>query len=155
MNEDMKMMSDNSKEMGGGKKSSIGYKILRVVVIIILCASVLGGGAYGAVKLFTTGPRPKMKAPIKKSPLVRVEEISRGTEQVFVKAMGTVIPARQIILKSRVSGEVVSVHPDFSESFRRIRAWTPRMGLLTYARYIRQGDPCERIRWVYPGRENP
>jgi RND family efflux transporter MFP subunit len=34
--------------------------------------------------------------------------------RVVVRAMGTVIPAREIVLKSRVSGEVTSIHPGFT-----------------------------------------
>jgi RND family efflux transporter MFP subunit len=35
--------------------------------------------------------------------------------QIIVTAMGTVIPAREVVLKSRVSGEIVKIHPEFTE----------------------------------------
>ena len=37
------------------------------------------------------------------------------THEVIVSAMGTVIPAREIVLESRVSGEIVFIHPEFTE----------------------------------------
>ena len=37
------------------------------------------------------------------------------THEVIVSAMGTVIPAREIVLESQVSGEIVFIHPEFTE----------------------------------------
>jgi RND family efflux transporter MFP subunit len=47
-------------------------------------------------------------------PLVQVVEVQPDEERVVVPAMGTVIPAREIVLESRVAGEIVSVHPEFT-----------------------------------------
>jgi RND family efflux transporter MFP subunit len=47
-------------------------------------------------------------------PFVRMVSVYPDTREVVVPAMGTVIPAREIVLESRVSGEIVAIHPEFT-----------------------------------------
>jgi RND family efflux transporter MFP subunit len=48
------------------------------------------------------------------TPLVQVVAVAPGDYAVTVSAMGTVIPAREIILEARVAGEIVAMHPNFT-----------------------------------------
>jgi RND family efflux transporter MFP subunit len=41
--------------------------------------------------------------------------VQPDTHEVIITAMGTVIPAREIVLESQVAGEIVFVNPEFSE----------------------------------------
>ena len=47
--------------------------------------------------------------------VVQVETVQPSAYQIVVTAMGTVIPDREIVLKPRVSGEIVEIHPEFTE----------------------------------------
>jgi len=85
------------------------------VVKILLCLIVLSAGLAGASYMAQTAPKARKRPPRNKTPLVRTLEVARSTEKVMIDAMGTVIPARQIQLKSRVAGEIVSTHPEFNE----------------------------------------
>jgi len=48
-------------------------------------------------------------------PLVRVEMVQQANERAIVRAMGTVVPALEMVLKSRVPGEIIATHPEFIE----------------------------------------
>ena len=56
------------------------------------------------------------RKPLKKQVLI-VETISikPGNHQTSIRAMGTVLPDREVILKSKVAGEVISIFPGFVE----------------------------------------
>lgn len=85
------------------------------VVKIILCLIVLSAGLAGASYMTHTAPKAMKRPPRNETPLVRTLEVARSTEKVIMRAMGNVIPARQIRLKSRVSGEIISTHSEFDE----------------------------------------
>jgi RND family efflux transporter MFP subunit len=85
--------------------------MVRIVVSLVILIIGVGTASY----LKNSAPRTQKRPPVKLSPTVQVE-IVRSTEyQIVVKAMGTVIPDREVVLKSRVSGEVVDIHPEFTE----------------------------------------
>ena len=62
-----------------------------------------------------SAPRTKKRPPVKLSPTVLIQTVKPSGYQIIVTAMGTVIPAREVVLKSRVSGEIVEIHPEFTE----------------------------------------
>jgi RND family efflux transporter MFP subunit len=49
------------------------------------------------------------------NPLVSVISVRPETHTVTVRVMGTVVPAKELTLKSRVAGEIVQMHPEFTE----------------------------------------
>ena len=57
----------------------------------------------------------KKHIPFKRVPAVQVLELLPTAYQIVLSATGTVRPARQMTLRSRVSGEVVAVHAEFKE----------------------------------------
>ena len=85
------------------------------IVKIFLCLLVLSAGVAGASYINKTAPKPSKRPPPRTAPLVKTQVVQPSAEQITVYAMGTVIPARRIVLKSRVSGEIVSIHPEFTE----------------------------------------
>ena len=80
----------------------ISVKLL-LPIVILLC-----GGFYTA-HLLKTSPEVKRKPQTKEPKLVEVVSVDRCDVPVIVKAMGTVIAAREVELKPQVSGKVIDV----------------------------------------------
>ncbi|MCK5098568.1 MAG: efflux RND transporter periplasmic adaptor subunit, partial [Desulfobacteraceae bacterium] len=58
-------------------------------------------------------PKMKRKPHKRQAPFVEAITVKPGSYQSWVYVMGTVIPDKEIILKSKVSGEVTFTSPDF------------------------------------------
>jgi RND family efflux transporter MFP subunit len=84
-------------------------------VIALLCLAIICVGVAGYMMMLKSSPKARKRPPVKMIPLVTVQKIFPKTQRVTVKAMGTVVPAKELTLKSRVSGEIVQVHPEFTE----------------------------------------
>ncbi len=82
---------------------------------ILLALLIVGAGIAGAAYLKQTAPTTKKRPPAEWVPVVKTEPLESTTYRVAVSAMGTVVPARQVVLRSRVSGQVESIHPEFTE----------------------------------------
>jgi RND family efflux transporter MFP subunit len=82
---------------------------------LIICIFILGLGLAGAGYIQKTTPRAQKRPPERTIALVRTQALHADTHQVTVTAMGTVVPAREITLKSRVGGQIQSLHPEFVE----------------------------------------
>jgi len=108
-------MSDNKlSNTLTGKQSNPGGRrrpILRIVISLIILSVGVGTASY----LKNSAPRTKKRLPTKPTPVVQVETVQPSGYQIVVTAMGTVIPDREIVLKPRVSGEIVEIHPEFTE----------------------------------------
>jgi len=87
----------------------------RVFLNILLSLAVIGAGIAGAAYITKTAPKAQRRSPQKTTPLVQVVRVQPETREVSVSAMGTVIPAREIVLESQVAGEIVFVHPEFTD----------------------------------------
>jgi len=122
-------MPDDIK-IKGTKTGQPPFRWSRCLVRGILCLIILIAGIAGASYITKTAPKAGKRPPRKEAPLVRVKEVSPSLETVIVRAMGTVIPARQVMLKSRVPGEVIKTHPEFTEG-----------GLLQKGDQVLQLDP--------------
>jgi RND family efflux transporter MFP subunit len=93
-----------------GKSRRRLFRILPPALVIL--------GLVGAVILVRTAPRAERKQPPPMRSLVRVVQPEPSDQPVIVRAMGSVIPAREVDLKSRVTGEVIWTHPEFKEGAR-------------------------------------
>ena len=102
-----KRKENSGKEKSGMQKRSRAYFLIPLMIIAI--------GAAVAFLIIKTSPQPRKATPQKALPQVRVETIRLEKEEVTLSAMGTVVPALRLELKSQVDGEVVSVHPEFVE----------------------------------------
>lgn len=105
------MMSDNKQLNDPGVKPSGLTRKARLVI----CLAILAFGVAVAVYIQKTKPKAARKPPAKMTTLVTVRKVFPDTQQMVVTAMGTVVPALETVLKSRVAGEVVAVHPEFIE----------------------------------------
>ncbi len=86
-------------------------RLLRILVAVLLVCAGLAGAAY----LKKTAPRSRKRPPAKIVPVVEVQPLRAVRHRVVLHVMGTVVPARQVVLKSSVSGRVIRVNPEFSE----------------------------------------
>lgn len=78
----------------------------------LLPVAVLAVGAAATVWLLQTGPQAKSRPPVPNALLVEVTPIVFAPGRTVVEAMGTVMAARQVELRPRVSGEVVEMTPN-------------------------------------------
>ncbi len=88
---------------------------LSILFRVVICIILLAGGIAGATYFKNSAKKAKRRPPKKMIPLVQVKEVHPGKHKVIVSAMGSVVPARQLKLKSRVSGEVTWLNPEFVE----------------------------------------
>lgn len=82
---------------------------------LIGCTMIIVMGVAGASYIKKTAPRAQKRPPERAVALVKTQPLLPDTHQVSVAAMGSVIPAKEITLKTRVSGEIQFVHPEFVE----------------------------------------
>ena len=88
---------------------------LAILIRAVICMILLAGGIAGAAYFKNTAPTAKKKPPKKMVPLVEVRELYPVPYKVIVHAMGSVVPARQMTLKSRDSGAITWIHPEFMD----------------------------------------
>jgi RND family efflux transporter MFP subunit len=60
-----------------------------------------------AVGLYMNSPTTKKSKPKRPIPIVETVNLSLRSEQVYIEAFGTVIPAKQIALRSEIEGRII------------------------------------------------
>ncbi len=85
------------------RKKSIYPILVKLLLPIIILA--IGGVALAYFK--ATAPTFTRKPPQRQVRLVEVQKVDRTAARTYINAMGTVVPSREVTLKSRVSGSVV------------------------------------------------
>jgi RND family efflux transporter MFP subunit len=101
----------NRKSASVGKPRSTRRLFLNIILSLAVISAGIAGGAY----ITKTAPKAKRRPPQNMTPLVQVVRVQPDTHEVIVSAMGTVIPAREIDLESQVAGEIIFIHPEFTE----------------------------------------
>ena len=86
----------------------------RLFINIFLSLLVIIAGIAGAAYISKSAPKARKRPPTQMTPLVQVISVNPDNHGVIISAMGTVIPAREIILEARVAGEIVAIHPEFT-----------------------------------------
>jgi RND family efflux transporter MFP subunit len=61
-----------------------------------------------------TKPKVNRRPPVKMAPLVKTVPLQLETHKVTVPAMGSVIPAREMVLRVPVAGEIINISPEFT-----------------------------------------
>lgn len=64
-----------------------------------------------AYLMVVTSPKAERKAKPRVARLVQVESLKSADHSVIIKAWGEVIPAKTVLIKPLVSGEIISVNP--------------------------------------------
>jgi len=80
-------------------------KGIRAVIAIVIVAGGVGVNKY----LVSTKPQPKKSALVDKGTVVEVAEVTQSSSRITVRARGTVMPARQVVLGTEVGGKVINV----------------------------------------------
>ena len=88
--------------------------IVRILIPIVLIILAVGVGKI----IIKTAHKPKRKHPQKNAYQVEVKTLKAIDQAVHVRVTGTVIPARKITLRARVSGEIIKVSPNFIDGGR-------------------------------------
>jgi len=76
---------------------------MRFIVSIMVVLVAVGA----AVGLYMNSPKTIKKKPTRPVPLVQTVVIAPRSEQVYIEAFGTVIPAKQVALRSEVEGRII------------------------------------------------
>lgn len=81
---------------------------------LIICAVLILIGVLVVVLIFNTEPKAKREAASKRAPmLVEVIEADYGDFRPIISAMGEVRAAESLMLRPRVSGQVIKIADDF------------------------------------------
>ena len=96
---------DQTETFGTSRKS---LKIILPVLILIIAIAV-------ALYIGSTAPKASRTPPVREAPLVETLPARHTSERIIIPAMGSIIPAREITLKSQVSGDIVKINPRFTE----------------------------------------
>ncbi|MFB6355259.1 MAG: efflux RND transporter periplasmic adaptor subunit [bacterium] len=85
-----------------------------IVKTIFICLFLIAGGASTIWYIFYSQPEPRRGDRPEPSPvLVDTKNVDTGTFRPTIEAMGTVRPTQEIVLRPRVSGEVVQRADNF------------------------------------------
>ncbi|MBC2711934.1 MAG: efflux RND transporter periplasmic adaptor subunit [Desulfosarcina sp.] len=102
------MTQSNETAVGANRRNR-----WRWAATFLLCLVIIGVGLGLAEYIKKTSPKAQKRVPERNIPRVETLALFPGDHQVSVNAMGSVVPAREMTLKSRVSGQVESIHPEF------------------------------------------
>lgn len=109
------MENNNTQAPDRSRKRASKKGTLSILIRAVICIIILAGGIAGATYFKNTAPKAKKRPPKKMIPLVEVSRVHPGPHKVIVAVMGSVVPARHMTLKSRVSGQITWTHPEFME----------------------------------------
>lgn len=84
-------------------------KTVKIIVPIVFIALAMGVG----VLIIKSTKKPERTRPPRTAYAVDVVPLKAGRQVVKLRATGTVIPSTAITLRSRVSGEIIDVSPEF------------------------------------------
>ncbi len=88
---------------------------MRKLPIPLICGAVILLAIIIAAVLIITAPKAEKQRPPKSAALVETQLLASGNETVVLELTGTVVPAEKIVLRPRVSGEVVAISTNFIE----------------------------------------
>jgi len=88
--------------------------ILRVLTKLIIAVIIVVLTVLAIKTVIATKPKAKKRAVKKMIPVVETISIAPQVHQVKLETMGTIKPAKAIILKTRVKGQITSLHPQFA-----------------------------------------
>ena len=93
------------------KQHPLWVRIIGILVMIILAVAIVAAGVLIASNMIKNKPKSKRQRPPQQVRLVEVIPMERQDVLVNVVALGTVLPACQVDLKSQVAGEIIAMNP--------------------------------------------
>ncbi len=88
---------------------------MRKLPIFLLGAGILGAGAAVGVYFMKNKPKAERRMRVRLTPIVECADLTKGERRIRLELLGQIIPARQVVLQSRVGGEIVGVHTNWIE----------------------------------------
>jgi RND family efflux transporter MFP subunit len=85
-------------------------KLIRFIYNGLLPLALIAGSFYGSYILLRTPPRAKKVQPAAVAPVVGVTHIVSQDADVFIEAFGTVIPAKEVTLRTEVGGRIHEIN---------------------------------------------
>lgn len=124
------MQSESNLPGGAGpeRASGPGKHVLRIGLPL----AVVGLGVVLFLWLKTTSPKVERRAPAERVTLVEVLETEVGSAPTLIQAMGTVVPAQEVVIRPQVSGTIVDMADEFEPG-----------GLLQAGQEILRIDPTD------------
>jgi RND family efflux transporter MFP subunit len=110
-----KSTTENETERIDGRTTAPTSLKGRRLLNLLLSLLIIVIGLVVATYVTHKAPKAQKRAPVKIIPVVEVQVVQPGEHRIMVPAMGTVVPARELVLKAQVSGKVLSLHPEFIE----------------------------------------
>ena len=114
--------------LGFPKKTKLEYLhglsskfLIMKILKIILPFIVVGLAIFIGIKLMKTSPQAKRRRPAKVKTLVEAINLTSCNHQIILNTMGTVIPAREVELYPRITGELIEVSPKMIPGGRFIK----------------------------------
>jgi len=95
----------------GGKRENKPPHFLRR---IIYCTIIILAGVLIARYLIATKPKITKRPPEITPPLVNVVTLQPRSHTIRIEAMGSVVPSREIVLKTPVAGEILTLNDEFT-----------------------------------------
>jgi len=89
------------------------YTLFGRILIVIISLCFIGGGVGGFLYFKNQKVKMKRRPPKQQAVMVETMVMKAGDYQSSILAMGTVVPDKQVVLKSKVTGEIISISDGF------------------------------------------
>ncbi len=89
------------------------YTLFGRILIVIISLCFIGGGVGGFLYFKNQKVKMKRRPPKQQAVMVETMVMKAGNYQSSILAMGTVVPDKQVVLKSKVTGEIISISDGF------------------------------------------
>jgi RND family efflux transporter MFP subunit len=86
---------------------------MRKTITALTCIGLLIVALAGAIIFVKTAPKAQKRRPPKMAPTVETQPLTPTRATVVLELAGTVVPAEEVLLRSRVGGEIISMAKGF------------------------------------------
>lgn len=107
----MNQTAYENKQTPENKKPNIFILLIKSLIPFVLIAA----GVLGAIIFVKTKPVQEKQAPKAEVSMVETTIAHYKNHPVQIEVTGTVIPAQEVQLKARVSGEIIKINSDFQD----------------------------------------
>jgi len=95
-----KPISERHNEQSKGRDAPLTSLKGRRLLNVLLSLLVIVLGLVVAIYITHKTPKAQKRAPVKAIPLVEVQVVQPADHRIMIPAMGTVVPAREVVLRA-------------------------------------------------------
>ena len=88
-------------------------KSFQSIFFFLISLFILISALFASYYMIKNKPVAEKKEKSAVIPLIKVEDLKRENHQIIISALGKVIPSREIVLKTKISGELINVSKNF------------------------------------------